>query len=388
MCSRRPRRAERPHAPHADLLRNMVAFCRLLRERELLVTPAEVSDALRTARSIDLTDRDELRLALRSVLTSRPQDLPVFDASFEEFWRSRELEGGDDHFTTRDRAAHGRGQQVPSTAQVEVGERRDLVDTVSAPVSSPIEVLAERDFSSFRPDELDQIRRMIVLVARRLATRSSRRYRASRDGHRIDPRRTFRRNVQYSGTILELHWRRRKIRKPHIVLICDVSRSMETYSTFLLQFIYALQHTLGKVESFVFSTRLTRVTDYFKSSNIELALERMALEAPDWAGGTRIGDSLHAFNAYWARRVVNQRTVVLILSDGLDSGHWSVLEREMADLERRAKRVIWLNPLLGNDGYRAVARGMRVALPYVSLFATAHNLASLRELATSALLSA
>jgi uncharacterized protein with von Willebrand factor type A (vWA) domain len=187
--------------------------------------------------------------------------------------------------------------------------------------------------------------------------------------------------MQYGGTLLELAHRRRKIRKQQLVLICDVSRSMEAYSTFLLEFIYALHDMLGRVESFVFSTRLTRVTDYFDNSSIEAALERIAREAPDWAGGTRIGDSLAMFNTRWARRVIGPHTVVLILSDGLDSGHWSVLEREIIELEKRAERVIWLNPLLGTNGYQARARGLRVALPHVSLFASAHNLASLQELA-------
>jgi uncharacterized protein with von Willebrand factor type A (vWA) domain len=186
--------------------------------------------------------------------------------------------------------------------------------------------------------------------------------------------------LQYGGTVIELARKRRQIRKQRIVLICDVSRSMETYSTFLLQFVYALQHTLGKVESFVFSTRLSHVTEYFKSSSIELALERMAREVPDWAGGTRIGDSLHAFNQHWAWRMVDRHTVVLILSDGLDSGHWSVLEHEMDEIERRAARVIWLNPLLGSDGYRPTTRGLRAALEHVAVFASAHNLASLRDL--------
>jgi uncharacterized protein len=363
----------------------MVAFCRLLRERELAVTPAEVIDALETARSIDLADRAELKLALRSVLTTRPEDLPVFDQSFEEFWRSHAPEGGDDHFTTRNirQTDQGPGQHLPRVQSDPLaGLPRPADDQApSAPVSSPLEVLAQRNFAQFRADELAEIRRAVGLVARKLATRASRRYRAGRIGHHIDLRRTFRRNLQYGGTLVELARRRRKIRKQRLVLICDVSRSMETYSTFLLQFVYALHNALGRVESFVFSTRLTRVTEYFSHRSIELALEQVAGDAPDWAGGTRIGDSLHTFNSHWARQVLRPHTLVLILSDGLDSGHWSVLEREMAELDRRAERVIWLNPLLGDKGYQPTARGMRVALPHVALFASAHNLASLRDLA-------
>jgi uncharacterized protein with von Willebrand factor type A (vWA) domain len=370
-------------ARHTDLERNIIEFCRVLRDRDLLVTPAEVIDALRTAEAIDLVDRTEMQLALRTVLTARREDVPVFDATFEEFWRNRLPEGGDDHFSQRDRDAHGDRPIQPDTARDSSGdedtERREGSD---APEFSPIEVLSRQDFSAFHPDQLTDIARAIALIARRLALQQSRRYRATHRGELVDLRRTFRRNIKYGGTVIEFARRRRKIRKPRIVLLCDVSRSMETYSAFLLQFIYALQHTsLGlRVESFVFSTRLTRVTEYFRASDIFAALDRIARDVPDWAGGTRIGDSLHTFNRHWALRVVDRRTIVLILSDGLDSGDAGVLGFEMEKIERRAARVVWLNPLLGNAGYRPLARTMRAALAHVRVFASAHNLASLQAL--------
>jgi uncharacterized protein with von Willebrand factor type A (vWA) domain len=368
-------------APHSDLQRNIVQFCRLLRDRELLVTPTEVIDALRTAESIDLVDRLEMKLALRTVLTARREDIPVFDTTFEEFWRSHVAEGGDDHFTARDPNLRGLGQQQPQQVQSdtadEEGERREGSD---APQFSPIEVLSRRNFLSLEADDLAEITRAIIILARRLAQQQSRRYRATRQGRVIDLRRSFRRNIKYGGTLIELSYKRRKQRKPRIVLLCDVSRSMEMYSTFLLQFIYALQNSFFKVESFVFSTRLSRVTDYFKAADISTALERVAREVPDWSGGTRIGDSLRTFNRLWALRVVDRHTIVLVLSDGLDSGEASVLGTEMEQIERRAARVIWLNPLLGDPGYRPVARTMRAALAHVNVFASAHNLESLQAL--------
>jgi uncharacterized protein with von Willebrand factor type A (vWA) domain len=373
-------------ARHTDLQRNIVEFCRVLRERELLVTPAEIIDALRTAEAIDFVDRTEMKLALRSVLTTRHEDLPVYDATFEEFWRSRIAEGSDDHFTTREHDLHGQGQQQPrdmaDQSNTDADETKDNQDGSDAPQSSPIEVLARRNFVSFDADQLGEITRAMIIVARRLAMQQSRRYRATHHGQLIDLRRTFRRNIKYGGTVLELARRRRKLRKPRIVLLCDVSRSMETYSTFLLQFMYALQHTLLRlrVESFVFSTRLTRVTDYFKAADIYTALGRISREVPDWSGGTRIGDSLRTFNRHWALKVVDRHTIVLILSDGLDSGEAGVLGDEMEQIERRAARVIWLNPLLGDTAYRPVARTMRAALAHVSVFAPAHNLESLQAL--------
>jgi uncharacterized protein with von Willebrand factor type A (vWA) domain len=371
-------------ARHADLQRNIIDFCRLLREREMLVTPSKVIDAIRTADAVDLADRQEFKTALRSVLTARPEDIPLHDATFDEFWRSRlperVEERGEEGVASQDPEAEGEELPQPQVAEGDQAEAEEDEEGLDMPLYSPVEVLASRDFSTFVPDEMQEIARAIMVVARRLATRESRRYRSTQRGHAIDLRRTMRRNIKYGGTVVELAKKKRKIRKPKIVLICDVSRSMDTYSKFLLQFIYALQNTLGRVESFVFSTRLTRVTDYFRSSDIYTALDRIAREVPDWSGGTRIGESLKAFNADWALRTVNKHTIVLIMSDGLDTGDASVLEHEMEQIQRRAARVIWLNPLLGNEDYRPLARGMSAALPHVNLFASAHNLASLQAL--------
>lgn len=371
-------------ARHADLQRNIIDFCRLLRDREMLVTPSEVIDAIRTADAVDISDRQEFKTALRSVLTARPEDIPIHDTSFDEFWRNRIPERfeeqGEEGVASQDPEAQGEELPQPQIAEGDQAEADEDEEGLDMPLYSPVEVLASRDFSTFVPDEMQEIARAIMVVARRLATRESRRYRSTQRGHAIDLRRTMRRNIKYGGTVVELARKRRKIRKPKIVLICDVSRSMDTYSKFLLQFIYALQNTLGRVESFVFSTRLTRVTDYFRSSDIYTALDRIAREVPDWSGGTRIGESLRTFNADWALRTVNKHTIVLIMSDGLDTGDASVLEHEMEQIQKRAARVIWLNPLLGNEDYRPLARGMSAALPHVNLFASAHNLASLQAL--------
>jgi hypothetical protein len=327
----------------------------------------------------------EFKTALRCVLTARPEDIPLHDATFDEFWRSRlpqqtQQKAEEEGVASQDPEADGEELPQPQIAEGDQAEADEDEEGLDMPLYSPVEVLASRDFSTFVPDEMQEIARAIMVVARRLATRESRRYRSTRRGHAVDLRRTMRKNIKYGGTVIELARKQRKIRKPKIVLICDVSRSMDTYSKFLLQFIYALQNTLGRVESFVFSTRLTRVTDYFKTSDIYTALDRIAREVPDWSGGTRIGESLKVFNADWALRTVNKHTIVLIMSDGLDTGDASVLEHEMEQIQKRAARVIWLNPLLGNEDYRPLARGMSAALPHVSLFASAHNLASLQSL--------
>jgi uncharacterized protein with von Willebrand factor type A (vWA) domain len=194
----------------------------------------------------------------------------------------------------------------------------------------------------------------------------------------VDLRRSMRANLM-RGEIIELRRRERRRRKVRLVLLCDVSGSMDLYSRFLLQFLFALQNVFGRVETFTFATRLTRVTDHLRGASYRHALKRLA-DVRDFSGGTRIGDSLAEFNRSWGH-LVNRRTIVIVLSDGWDTGEPDVLAAEMLAIKRKAGRMIWLNPLLGNPSYEPLTRGMAAALPLVDRFAAAHNLASLRDLA-------
>jgi hypothetical protein len=194
----------------------------------------------------------------------------------------------------------------------------------------------------------------------------------------VDLRRSIRANLM-KGEIIELRRRQRRVKKVRLVLLCDVSGSMDLYSRFLLQFLYALQNVFGRVETFTFATRLTRVTEHLKGASYKLALKRLT-DVRDFSGGTRIGESLRDFNAAWGY-LVDRRTIVILLSDGWDTGEPDELAAEMLKLKRKAGRVVWLNPLLGNPSYEPLTRGMAAALPLVDHFAAAHNLASLRDLA-------
>ena len=257
-------------------------------------------------------------------------------------------------------------------------EGADDGEPLEVPGKSEREVLMDRDFSTFPAEDLDEVARLTVLIAKRLARRVSRRRRPTRRGGVIDLRRSMRANMM-KGEIIELRRRERRRRKVRLVLLCDVSGSMDLYSRFLLQFLYALQNVFGRVETFTFATRLTRVTEQLKGPSYQLALRRLT-EVRDFSGGTRIGESIQEFNRSW-RQLVDRHTIVLVLSDGWDTGEPDVLAAEMLSLRRRAGRVIWLNPLLGNPSYEPLTRGMAAALPLVDHFAAAHNLASLRDLA-------
>ena len=373
-------------------MRAMLAFGGVLRASGLPVTTPELMDAVRALEVVDLMDRDEVYRALRTVLVSRMEEQPAFDRCFEAFWRFQAEEGqGLDGLVpmaqpTLPENEHGgnppdAGQEKRAQIALDDWDEGEEADDepLEVPGLSNREVLMERDFSTFPAEQLDEVARLTVLIAKRLARRMSRRRKPTRRGGIVDLRRSMRANLM-KGEIIELRRRARRRRKVRLVLLCDVSGSMDLYSRFLLQFLYALQNVFGRVETFTFATRLTRVSDLLRGPSYKRALRRLT-EVRDWSGGTRIGEAIRDFNQEWGR-LVDRRTIVLILSDGWDTGEPDVLAQEMLTLKRRAGRVLWLNPLLGNPSYEPLTRGMAAALPLVDHFAAAHNLSSLRELAT------
>jgi uncharacterized protein len=380
--SGRPRELLRWTRP-GSLAANLTLFGRRLRGRGLLVGPAEIGLALAALEAIDVADRDAVRLALRTVLCSRAEDLPAFDEEFDRFWQAPAFAPSMPGMEEPEADAGEGGQpegtrnEVTVTDWAEEGVASD--DERSVPAYSAAEVRAAKDFSAFAADDLEEITELIMRIARRIAMRLSRRMRAARRGQLVDLRRTIRRSLQYGGDPAALVWRRRKIRKVRIVLLCDVSGSMDVYSRFLVQFVYALQGVVGRVESFLFSTSLTRVTDALAHRDIRHALAEASRYVPDWSGGTKIGASLRDFNERYGT-LVDGRTIVVVASDGWDTGDLDVLVSAMRVLHERAGKIIWLNPLLGSPGYEPVTQGMAAALPFVDVFASAHNLASLRIL--------
>ena len=374
-----------------DLMRNVLAFGAMLRASGLPVTTPEVMDAVRALEVVDLMDRHEVYLALRTVLVNRMEEQPAFDRCFEAFWTFRAEDGqGLDGLITTGQPARPEEEHAPDSIESAQEKQTQIAlddwdegeasqdEPLEVPGLSDREVLMEQDFSTFPAEQLDEVARLTVLIAKRLARRVSRRRKPTRRGGIVDLRRSMRANLM-KGEIIDLRRRSRRRRKVRLVLLCDVSGSMDLYSRFLLQFLYALQNVFGRVETFTFATRLTRVSDLLRGPSYKRALRRLT-EVRDWSGGTRIGESIREFNQTWGR-LVDRRTIVLVLSDGWDTGEPEVLANEMLTLKRRAARVIWLNPLLGNPSYEPLTRGMAAALPLVDHFAAAHNLASLRELA-------
>jgi uncharacterized protein len=366
----------------------VVRFAALLRREGLPVTVVQATDAARALDELDVADRGELHVGLRAILASRPEDYPTFDRCFDAFWRvGEDAEPGLPGLLTAPPADSGDGAQGAQGA-----EKRETValeawgseaegesdEPMAVPGVSDREAVMAKDFSTFTAEQLDEVFRLTIQIARRLARRLTRRRRPVRRRGRVDLRRTLRANLTRAD-LVELRFRERKRRKVRLVLLCDVSGSMDLYSRFLLQFLFALQHVFGRVETFTFSVRLTRVTEHLKSRSYRDVLARLTA-VRDWSGGTRIGESLAQFNREWPS-LVDRRTIVILLSDGWDTGDPDVLSAELLRIRRRAGRVIWLNPLLGNPSYEPLTRGMVAALPLVDHFAAAHNLAALRALA-------
>ncbi|HWJ22184.1 MAG TPA: VWA domain-containing protein [Gemmatimonadaceae bacterium] len=370
-------------------------FCRALRERGVPASTGAAIDAVRALDAVDLGDRADVHLALRALLVSRHEELATFDELFDAWWGAPRVGSAPNEDRKRGaRAPNARGatdaaspRAAPAatflTRWAASAAAADDDGTVPLAAPSPHDAAGAKDFAAYAADELDAVEQAAARIARRLRARPGRRWRSAPRGARVDLRRLVRRSLRTGGEPVELTRRERKPRRTKLVVLCDVSGSMDLYSRFLLQFLFALQHAFARVETFAFSTRLARITDSLRRDSYREALDALARlsSAAGWSGGTRIGGSLEAFRSRWSR-LLDRRTVVIVLSDGWDTGDPDVLAGALRAIARRAGRVVWLNPLLGSPTYRPLTRGMQAALPYVDVFAPAHDLASLEKLAT------
>ncbi len=379
-------------APGA-LLYNILMFGRLLRAIGLDVDTLDVSDFVRSLDWIQMSGRSEFYYAARCLYVNRREDLQLFDKAFDWFWqlpagKEEKIQLDLSRLADRlrrsvDRSASSKDFRPENTKQGRLGEPEDgQPQVIHATLSySPTEMLRQKDFGELSDDDLREVKQLINKLTWRLGDRRSRRWRPGK-ARQVDFRRTLRRSMRNEGELLELARRQHKMRPRPLVVIADISGSMERYTRLLLHFIYALRISMdSKVEAFVFGTRLTRITRQLRSRDVEDTLKEIARRVPDWSGGTRIGQGLKTFNYEWARRVLGHRAVVLLISDGWDRGDIGVLRREMARLQRSSHRLIWLNPLLGSAEYKPLTRGIQAALPYVDDFLPVHNLASLEDLA-------
>jgi uncharacterized protein with von Willebrand factor type A (vWA) domain len=364
--------------PQRTFLARILGFMGELRSAGLPADPAGAIALCEALGHIDIARPADFHAAARTLLVHRREHLAPFDEVFRAYWYHQRRPGArapGEHQTE----ITGRAPvPMPRATAREVepgGEERSTAGY------SPDEVIARRDLATLTEAEIERARALLREFVKAFATLRARRQWPDTRGVVPDFRRMLRQMVAGGGEVPELVWRRRRKLRMRLLLLCDVSGSMERYSRFLLEFIYALRRELPDTEVAVFATRMTVITDLLQTGAVARSLREVAARAGDWGGGTDIGGCLRDFNDRYARDLVRNRTTVVLLSDGWDRGDAALMSAEIARLRRRAHRLVWLNPLLGNPDYEPLTRGMRTALPYLDHFLPAHSLESLVRLA-------
>ena len=377
----------------ANLRRRLAGFTRTLRDNGFAVGLAETRDALAILASPAGARPALLMPALRTLFCATHADWQRFAEIFAAYWQGRGVRRMQpaasmpsrrrpslQHLTEAATAPSAAApDQIESSDDAGGDETEDRREHATA--ASTAERLAAADLRHIVDvREIAQTHALAERLAHRMRARLVRREQARRRGRRIDLRRTIHRSVSHGGTPIDLAWRRRKVKPLRLVVLLDGSGSMELYTAFFVRFLHGVVDAFRESEAFVFHTRLAHVSASLRDRDVARAVDRLSLMAQGMGGGTRIGECLAAFNRWHAKRVITSRTAVMIVSDGYDTGAPERLADEMRRLRRRCRRIIWLNPLIGWRDYAPEARGMQAALPYVDLFAPAHNLASLAAL--------
>lgn len=370
---------------------NLMHFARALRAAGLPVGPGKVLQAVEAVEAVGLTSRADFYWTLHAVFVNRRDQREVFDQAFHVFWRNPDIlkrmmglmlptirtEAEADRNAMSRRVADA----LRGTAPEAEGPEKTEIEVDAAFTVSAQERLQEKDFEKMSAAEMAEAKQMLARIALPVAEAATRRYRTDPRGERIDPRATLRRMLRSGGDLAELARRRRRTRPPPLVVLCDISGSMTRYSRMLLHFMHAVTNDRDRVYSFVFGTRLTNITRQLRHKDVDVALDAVSAAVEDWSGGTRIGTALHAFNRTWARRVLGQGAVVLLITDGLDRDAGEGLAVEAERLHKSCRRLVWLNPLLRWEGFAPRSSGIRALLPHVDDFRPVHNLNSLAGLA-------
>jgi len=374
--------------------RRLAGFVRTLRDNGFAVGLAETVDALAIMASPLAARPATLRPALRALFCADHSDWERFDDIFAAFWLGRgmrrartNLSGASEGAKSVRRRSEAGAPQGPlglpdHVRRSEGDEGKNSADGRGRRGGATrAESISAADMKHITdPEDVAAAHALAERLARSMRARLVRREHARRSGRRLDLRRTIHRSVSHGGTPLDLVWRRRKDKPLRLVILLDASGSMSLYTAFFVRFIHGVVDAFREAEAFVFHTHLVHVSEPLRDRDVTRAVDRLSLMAQGIGGGTRIGESLATFNRWHAARVINSRTAVMILSDGYDTGEPERLAEEMRRLRRRCRRIIWLNPLIGTDSYAPEARGMQAALPFIDLFAPAHNIESLAAL--------
>ena len=364
---------------HQGIEASVLGFCELCRSHGLNIGLNHSNQALLAARCGFINEGNSLKYALRALICTCEEEYPTFDRLFATYWREKRHEYMPKTRTKKQTKIVK--QTKGSIVMMGSGDHEEKQTDESRNVSgaNKMEALRKTDFSKVADIDHELLDELADRLLQQLSHRLKRRLQSSGKG-KIDLRRTIRGNLSTGDTFIELIRKNRKFEKHKLVMLLDVSGSMDKYSFYLLKFIWALKTNFKEIETFIFSTRLVQITEYMDKSQIDQAMLQMSAHVDSWSSGTKIGKCLMDFNDIYAKRVLNGRSITIVLSDGLDTGEPELLREELQKIKLRTSKVIWLNPLKGTDGYQPLAKGMKAALPEVDTFRSAHNLESLLEL--------
>ncbi len=355
-----------------------IAFGSFGRAHGLNIGINENTESLITAEML-WGEEDYMKYAIRSLYCKSPDEFESFDIIYDRFWERKKL-------TVKSKVTYKNQTNLtkPSKASlVMLGEGESNEDEQnearSTSGANAKESFRKTDFAKVQDINSEQLEQLADELWNQMNLRLKRRLKMGKKGH-IDLQKTIRKNISKGGTFIDLIKKKKDVQKFRLLVLLDVSGSMDKYSFYLLRFIYSLRSNFENVEAFIFSTRLIKITEYLDAKNIRESLAILRHQADNWSSGTKIGSCLKDFNERYAKRMLNGRTMTLILSDGLETGDPTLLEDELKKIKLRSKKMVWLNPLKGMDGYEPIQRGMKVAMPNIDHFSSAHNIESLLSL--------
>ena len=384
-----------PASPATDssFADHVIAFGRVLRRLGFTVGPSHIALALEAIQRVGVHSKEDVYHALRTCLVQRREELDLFDQAFAIFWKAPSAipevmkwllktsqvpdAAANKGFNRIHEAIQEKKQRPPASSDTPSEKKVEIEEIVTY---SPSELLRKKDFAAFTNQELAEARRHLARLRWSLPPYPTRRLTPAARGHRLDIRKTTRLGIHQGGEFIHLKRKGPRKKMRPIVMLCDISGSMERYARIMLHFMHSVIQHQHRVESFVFGTRLSRITHQLKHKEIDEALDGVSKHVVDWSGGTKIGDCIKTFNYTWLRRVLRSSSIVLIISDGWDRGDTRMLHAEMGRLSRSCYRLYWLNPLMGFEGYEPLTLGMQAALPYVDELLPIHNLHSIEQL--------
>ena len=371
---------------------NLLYFGRVLRAAGLPVGPGKVIEAIRAVETVGLRNRDDFYWGLHAVFVNRQDQHEVFNQAFLIVWRKpnilAQVLGTEMPGVALPDDAEQASRRVSEAVNKERGdnadnnqEKEEEIELDALFTYSNQEVLQKIDFESMSIEEMAQAKEIIARMRLPITAVRTRRYASNPRGSRVDMRRSFRAGLRYGGSLIPLRRKAQRLRRPPLVVLCDISGSMSNYSRMFLHFVHAITNDQDRVHTFLFGTRLTNVTRYLRHKDVDIALAKVRDAVNDWSGGTRIGHTLREFNQVWSRRVLGQGALVLLVSDGLDRDAGVGLAAEIERLHKSSRRLIWLNPLLRYRDFEAKSSGIKVIIRHIDDFRPVHSLENLSDLA-------